>query len=896
VEVTDLLARDDIPEDVREWLAQRLAAGGTPDPEAARLRHAFDDAAVGLCVVAPGGVLSDVNARFCEIVGRERDELVGTDALTLTLPEDLDEEIALIRAAVRGEVDGFALEKRITRADGAAVWVLSKCTVIRAASGAIEYSIGVMQDISQRKATEQQLILNAQRQEALYQLNQMTDASADELAAFAMEEAVRLTGSAIGYVAFANEDETELTMHAWSAQAMRECRIDDKPLVYPIAHTGLWGEAVRQRRPVITNDYSADNPLKKGTPEGHVGVTRHVNVPIFDEGRVVIVAGVGNKPADYDEGDVRQLTLLMEGMWRMIRRREAEDALRLTLEEDGRFLERLVGLNVAAAELTRCRSVDELCQRAVELRRDCVGFDRLSIWLVDEDGAHLLGTFGVDEAGEIRDERGHRVAYGPEAHLFRLQSERNRYLLWRQRKVYDHLAQVVGTSDSTQAPLWDGDRVIGSMYADNLLSGEPAGERQCELLSLYAGIVGNLIARLRAEEQRRVLEAGLQHGQRLESLSVLAGGVAHEFNNILTGVIGNLELALMQLGEDSPVRETLGGIERLAARAARLSRQMLAYAATGGILLSEMDLAGLVREVTDALRRRLPSGVELRVEPADGLPPIAGNVGQLTQLVEALVVNASEALPERRGEIGVSAEVRQIGAALLKEAYPVGYDLVPGPFVCIEVTDRGHGMDAATLERMFEPFFSTRFAGRGLGLAVALGVVRGHRGGIHVRSRPGLGTTVTVFLPPAGPVAPGSAALAEDADATQAPVILVIDDDEAIRAVSQVALEREGYAVLAAADGEGGLEVFDRAGEAIALVLLDLTLPGIDGGQVFEAIRARRPEVPVVLVSGYGRAAVHGRLAALGPAGVVEKPYRLEELLAAVREALGEGTPRRAEE
>jgi PAS domain S-box-containing protein len=190
------------------------------------------------------------------------------------------------------------------------------------------WASAIIRNVTDRKRVEEEHALNERRLAALLELNQVSAASIHDLALFAMEEAVKLTGSSIGYIAFANEDETVLTMYAWSKGAMAECAVDNKPLIYPVDTTGLWGEAVRQRRPIITNDYNADNPWKKGIPKGHVAIHRHMNVPIFDGDRIVIVAGVGNKPKDYDEGDVRQLTLLMEGMWRTVTRRRAEEESR----------------------------------------------------------------------------------------------------------------------------------------------------------------------------------------------------------------------------------------------------------------------------------------------------------------------------------------------------------------------------------------------------------------------------------------------------------------------------------------------------------------------------------------------------------------------------------------
>jgi PAS domain S-box-containing protein len=174
-----------------------------------------------------------------------------------------------------------------------------------------------------------ELALNSHRMQVLLQLNQMREATLKETTDFALEEAVRLTQSTIGYLAFLNEDESVLTMHAWSKSAMAECAIIDKPIIYPVVTTGLWGEAVRQRRPVFTNDYAADNPLKKGYPQGHVAVKRHMNVPVFEGSRIVIVAGVGNKNEEYSENDAQQLTLLMEGMWRLIERKKVGEELRI---------------------------------------------------------------------------------------------------------------------------------------------------------------------------------------------------------------------------------------------------------------------------------------------------------------------------------------------------------------------------------------------------------------------------------------------------------------------------------------------------------------------------------------------------------------------------------------
>lgn len=240
----------------------------------------------------------------------------------LLVPEERDSVRQVFLALVAGDFPLRYENYWVTRT-GQRRRIAWANTCVTDARGAVEYVIGTGIDVTEQRVAEEALRLNERRLQALNALGEMDDATLTELTDFALEEAVRLTGSTIGYLAFMNEDESVLTMHSWSRSAMRECAIADKPIVYPVADTGLWGEAVRQRQAIITNDYTAPNPLKKGYPPGHVAIKRHMNVPIFDGQRIVLVAGVGNKADPYDDSDVRQLRLLMQGMWRLVQRRQA---------------------------------------------------------------------------------------------------------------------------------------------------------------------------------------------------------------------------------------------------------------------------------------------------------------------------------------------------------------------------------------------------------------------------------------------------------------------------------------------------------------------------------------------------------------------------------------------
>ncbi len=275
----------------------------------------------------PQGRVVSWNVGAERIKGYDADEILGRHFSCFYTPEDRDAgrpEAELQKAVAEGrcESEGWHVRK-----NGSRLWTNAVITPVLDDAGILCGFAKITRDITRRKQADEELRLNEARLQALVQLTQMTGASLQEITDFALESAVALTNSTIGYLAFMNEDESVLTMHSWSKTAMAQCAIIDKPIVYQVVNTGLWGEAVRQRKPVVTNDYLSPNPLKRGHPEGHVPVLRHMNAPICDGERIVIVAGVGNKAAPYDDADVRQLTLLMQGMWQILQRKRAEESL-----------------------------------------------------------------------------------------------------------------------------------------------------------------------------------------------------------------------------------------------------------------------------------------------------------------------------------------------------------------------------------------------------------------------------------------------------------------------------------------------------------------------------------------------------------------------------------------
>ncbi len=412
-------------------------------------------------------------------------------------------------------------------------------------------------------------------------------------------------------------------------------------------------------------------------------------------------------------------------------------------------------------------------------------------------------------------------------------------------------------------------------------------ERTAELAAANKKLQAEIIERELAEEERRKVHVKLLHAQKLESLGVLAGGIAHDFNNLLVGVLGNAGIALQDLPADSPVRQTLKDIETAALRASELTRQMLAYAGKGQVVVQPVDLSHLVEEMANLLASAVSKSARLEYAFARELPRVEADATQLRQVVMNLITNASEAIGASGGTIRVETGVMRADRGYLTETH-LGAGLPDGEYVYVEVKDDGHGMHAATLARIFDPFFTTKFTGRGLGLAAVLGIVRTHHGAIKVASASGKGTTIRVLLP----VADGTAEDAPPAEAEQADApgrggtILVVDDEETVRAVARRMLERAGFTVRVAAGGQDALHQFRLDPAAFDAVLLDMTMPDLGGAQVFEEMRRIRADVRVLLSSGFTPEEMLGQVPGAGPAGFVQKPYRPADLVAAVRGVL----------
>jgi len=392
--------------------------------------------------------------------------------------------------------------------------------------------------------------------------------------------------------------------------------------------------------------------------------------------------------------------------------------------------------------------------------------------------------------------------------------------------------------------------------------------------------------RMVAAREKEKIEQKLREVQQLESLGVLAGGVAHDFNNLLTAIMGNTGLARLGLPPASPLAGNLDQIDQASQLAAGLCQQLLAYAGRSRLEPQPVDLNVLVQETTNLLRLSVGHHAQLRLQLAPDLPGIMADPAQIRQVMLNLVRNAAEAIGRRDGVIGVSTRLQALSAGWLAESN-TGQQLPPANYVCLEVTDNGPGLDRAAQSRVFDPFFSTKGRGRGLGLAAALGIMRSHQGALRLLSEPGQGATFILAFPSNGRPAPQPAAPPAPAARNWrgSGTVLIVDDEETVRSTAAQMIAFFGFTVKQAESGPLAVEFLRQRGACVDLVLLDLTMPGMDGYATFTALRQLQPEQRIVVFSGYSAQDAQQRFAGRNLNGFLQKPFTPDSLREALRAA-----------
>lgn len=435
---------------------------------------------------------------------------------------------------------------------------------------------------------------------------------------------------------------------------------------------------------------------------------------------------------------------------------------------------------------------------------------------------------------------------------------------------FDLLAQGLTVVNQRCIVRPDGSSIVVEMHTIMLADGS------------YQSIYHDISERKKAEEDRLSLERQLLHAQKLESLGVLSGGIAHDFNNLLQALLGNLGLALIKLPGESAARKNIDQAIKAGEKAAQLTGMMLAYSGKGVFLIKRLNLSKLVEENAAILEAAIPKNITLEQRLDNSLPDIRADAGQLQQVIMNLITNAAESIGDQGGKISFSTGVKEFDQKTLENSR-LEEKLPEGRYIWMEVRDSGCGMDADTVQKLFDPFFTTKFTGRGLGMSAVLGIIRAHKGAFLVESKPGIGTNIKVLFPLIEDQITTPVLISEARESLEEEVgnmvrILVVDDEEMIRSVSFAMLEDLGYKAMLAATGKEAIDLFKSQPGGIDLVLLDQVMPDMDGVAVCRELRKIKPDIKVLLSSGFSQQEVSERFSGLELSGILPKPYNIENL------------------
>jgi PAS domain S-box-containing protein len=682
-----------------------------------------------------------------------------------------------------------------------------------------------------RNLVEEQLRLDEAGLEALVKLSHMQAAPLSEYANYTLEQAVSLTRSKLGFISFVSEDEKTLSLFAWSAGTMKMCAMKEKPEIFSLEKGGLWGEPIRQRKPIIVNDYAAPSTQKHGLPEGHVPLTRFLGVPVFEGERIVAEVCVANKSEPYQESDIRQLTLLMQAMWHLYQKEQRTDALRKS-----------------EMRLKQTERVGKVGGWELDLETESL------IW-TDE----TYRIFGQDP-----------LKFFPTRATFR------EFVLPEDR---------VRVRNAMNAAMSSGD---GYKVDHRIIL--PGGvvrwvHEEAEVCVSMEGPPIRLIGTIQDITEHRQLEEKYRQAKKLQAVGLLAGGVAHEFNNILTIIQGHVALATLGCNPKDDVRESLEEVQKAAERAARLTRQLLAFSQRQMLQLRYLDLNEVVGNMSKMLNRLLGERIQLKFEKTESLPGIQADAGTIEQVITNLVINARDAMRS-----GGTVTLRTRAENFTEEDSWKNPDVHPGSFVCLEIQDTGCGMDVSTTSHLFEPFFTTKEMGHGtgLGLAMVYGIIRQHEGWIEVESKQGAGSVFRVFLPACSKPAAAPPAPIIKPDLTGGhETILAVEDEMPVRMLARVCLQRKGYRVLEASNGREALDVWKKHKDEIDLLLTDQIMPeGMSGCELATHCLAEKPSLKVIYSSGYSLEMIEAGKNLTEGLNFLAKPYDPAKLANTVRHCL----------
>ena len=887
-----------------------------------RYRSFFENAAVAVALVDQNGHVVEANDADCRFLGYSHSELIGMHFTQFTHPHDIGLDSDLYRSLINGEREGYEIEKRYVRKDGDVVWGRLAVSLIHDSHGNPAYILVVCVDISERKRAQEALRESEERLQfmmsnspaVIYTCRPSDDFGAtfitsnvvhplgyeatefladpgfwaarihpdDEPRVFGGLSALFAEGSYAHEYRFLHKDGTWRWMHD-------DLRLIRDEAGEPVEIIGSWvditdrkraEEALREsERKYRTLFDSASDAVFILDLEGHildVNRTAHTRLGYTKQEMLRMSVSRLDPPEFAAKVPARLAQISRSGVAVFESAHLRKDGSVMPVEINGRLLEyegRQVYFSIVRDITDR--------KRAEEALRESEERFRTLLARVDSVAVQGYGPDGVIHYWNKASER----LYGYTAEEAQGRTILDLIVPPETREIvagsFAQMAESGLPLPSSEASLLrkDGGRV--TVYASYAVVNMPGRAPELYCIDI------DLTDRKRAEQERLELERRLLHAQKLESLGILAGGIAHDFNNLLMAVLGNLDLALRKVSPVSPARANIEQSAQAARRATDLTRQMLAYSGKGRFIVRAMDLSELVEENAHLFRSGVARTATLDVRLGRPLPSIEADAGQVQQVIMNLITNASDSIGDSSGRIIITTGVQECDSQCLKRSRIE--DVPPaGRFVFLEVSDTGCGMDEQTQQRLFDPFFTTKAPGRGLGMSAILGIVRGHGGAIFVESGPGRGTSIRILFPALENIRAESGAAADTRVAgvpLASGTVLVVDDEEIVRMVCKEMVEAMGLSVLTAVDGRDAVDVFTRHADSISHVILDLSMPNMDGMAAFTELVRIKPGVKVVMSSGYDEQESLQRMSGRGIAGFIQKPYSLTNLREALEKA-----------
>jgi PAS domain S-box-containing protein len=800
-------------------------------------RTILQTTADGYWLVDHEGRLTDVNEAGCRLTGYTRNELLGMAISDIDAVETPAETAARMERIIKNGSEIFETWHR--RKDGTIIPV--EISVTRIDTGQ-HHLVCFCRDLTERKQSEEQLRAAHARLEALWSISSLAEADIKTISDHILESITKMTTSPYGFYGFLNDDESAMTIHSWSGLAMQHCATVDKPTYYPIDEAGIWAEAVRQRGPLIVNDYQAAHSAKRGLPEGHVHLSRLLVVPFIAQGRIKSLATVANRITPYTEEDFSQIQSFLGSIQAIIDSKQAEQELR-------RHQELLTNLaRLVPGTIYQYRLYPN-------------GLSKFP-----------YASPGINEIYEVTPDEVQRDA---SIVFTRLHPEDS-----------DRVSQAIFDSARTQQRFHCEFRVLLPRQGLRWLWSEAQPLMLADGSTLWHGIILDITEQKQAEKEQEQLRQQLSQAQKMESVGRLAGGVAHDFNNMLGVMLGYSEMGMDLVDEDTPIHMALSGIHQAALRSADLTRQLLAFARKQTIEPRIINLNKAIKNMLAMLRRLIGEDIDLTWHPSEQIGPVNMDPSQIDQILANLCVNARDAI-NGNGSITIKTS-----RTVVDEPRSGKFgETEAGDYVLLIVVDTGCGMDTETMERLFEPFFTTKRAGEGtgLGLATVFGIVKQNKGFIEVESALGSGTTFTIGFPRHLLEARSECEKgAQNAAVNGSGTILLVEDEAAIREMATTMLERLGYQVIRAATPGEAIDLFSSANQTIDLLITDIIMPEMNGRDLAGRLKAMRPALKCLYMSGYTADVIasHGVLAT--DVHFLQKPFTRMTLSKKVQAALGE--------